>query len=84
MDIKVNITFSLWPYEQSMSVVIPEDRFKDMDKYVDSITSNIKMALLGHVRTHHPTIWHKYSPLEVDLLKTLETKTYTNKENDTN
>jgi hypothetical protein len=75
MEIKVNISFAMWPYEQSMSITIPEDAFKDMDKYVDSITSNLKMALLGHVRAHHPTIWHKYSPFDSELLKTLETKT---------
>ena len=78
MEIKVNINFSMWPYEQSMSVLIPEDKFKDMDKYVDAMTSNLKMALLGHVRLHHPTIWHKYSPFDAQLLSTLETKTTKN------
>lgn len=87
MDIKVNISFSMWPYEQSMSVSISEDNFKDMDKYVDSVTSNLKMALLGHVRLHHPNIWYKYSPFEAELLKkleTIETKTFISKDNDAN
>lgn len=73
MEIKVNISFSMWPYEQSMSVVIPEDAFKDMDKYVDSMTSNLKMALLAHVRKNHPTIWYQYTPFDSDKLTELQT-----------
>jgi len=64
MTIKVNISFQLWPYEQSYTVEIPEDRFKDMDKFVDSITSNLKMSLMSHVRLHHPNMWYKDTPLQ--------------------
>lgn len=72
MNIKVNISFALWPYEQSYTVEIPEDKFKEMDKYVDSITSNLKMAILSHVRLHHPNLWYKYSPLEEQALNELK------------
>lgn len=72
MTIKVNISFELWPYQQSYAVEIPEEKFKEMDKYVDSITSNLKMSLLSHVRTHHPNLWYKYSPLEDQALANLK------------
>lgn len=71
MDLEVTIKYHLWPYTKSISVHIPEDDFKNMDKYVDSITNNLKMDLLTHVRTHHPTIWHKYVPSSLDNLKDL-------------
>lgn len=73
MEIKVNISFSMWPYTQSQEVTIPEEEFKNMDKWVDSITNNIKMNLLTHVRMHHPTLWNKYSPFEGDKLVDLTT-----------
>jgi hypothetical protein len=79
MTIKVNISFELWPYQQSYSVEIPEDKFKEMDKYVDSITSNLKMSLLSHVRVHHPNLWYKYSPLEDQILATLKIENHTHK-----
>lgn len=72
MTIKVNISFQLWPYEQSYTVEIPEDRFKDMDKFVDSITSNLKMSLMSHVRLHHPNMWYKDTPLEPNALTNLQ------------
>lgn len=71
MDIKVSITFSMWPYAQTHEVTIPKEEFKNMDKWVDSITNNIKMNLLTHVRTHHPTIWNQYSPFDPDKLTSL-------------
>lgn len=76
MQIEVSIKYSVWPYEQSLAVAIPEEEFKNMDKWVDSITSNLKMSLLSHVRTHHPDIWYKYTPFEPqkwDDLKVPET-----------
>lgn len=73
MEIKVNISFSMWPYTQSQEVIIPETEFKNMDMWVDSITNNIKMSLLTHVRTHHPTLWNQYSPFEGDKLADLST-----------
>jgi len=72
MNIKVNISFQLWPYEQSYTVEIPEDKFKEMDKYVDSITNNLKMSILSHVRLHHPNLWYKYSPLETESISDLK------------
>lgn len=75
MTIKVNISFALWPYEQSYTVEIPEDKFKDMDKLVDGITSNLKMSILSHVRLHHPNLWYKYSPLEANAVSDLLVKT---------
>ena len=58
----------MWPYTQTHEVTIPEDEFKNMDKWVDSITNNIKMNLLTHVRLHHPALWSKYTPFEGDKL----------------
>lgn len=74
MEIKVNISFSMWPYTQSHEVSIPESEFKNMDTWVDSITNNIKMNLLTHVRTHHPNLWNQYTPHNVDKLADLATK----------
>lgn len=31
MEIKVNITFSMWPYSQTHEVSIPEEEFQNMD-----------------------------------------------------
>lgn len=74
MEIKVNITFSMWPYTQTHEVLIPEEEFKNMDRWVDSITNNLKMNLLTHVRLHHPNLWNKYSPFKEDALEQLKTK----------
>lgn len=71
MNIKVQIQFELWPYTDSLSVQITPEEFKNMDKMVDSITSNIKMRILSHVRTHHPDVWYQYTPLKQDELNKL-------------
>jgi hypothetical protein len=72
MKIKVSIKYELWPYEQELSVTIPQDEFHKMDTYVDSMTSNLKMNLLTHVKNHHPNTWYKNSPLNLDKLKDLQ------------
>jgi len=72
MNIKVSIKFELWPYEQEYSVTIPTEEFDKMDTYVDSITSNLKMSILSHVRAHHPTTWYKNSPLNLEQLNKLK------------
>jgi hypothetical protein len=70
MNIKVQISFDAWPYSETHAVEITPEQFKNMDKTVDSITSNLKMRLLSHVRTHHPDIWYQYTPFnEQDLNK---------------
>lgn len=71
MQIKVQISFDAWPYSESLAVTIVPEDFSSMDKMVDSITNNLKMRLLSHVRTHHPDIWFKYSPFKEDAIEGL-------------
>lgn len=72
MNIKVQIQFDLWPYSEAHTVHITPEEFKNMDKMVDSITSNLKMRLLSHVRTHHPDIWYQYTPFNEKSLNDLK------------
>lgn len=72
MTFKVQVTFDAWPYSESFSVNISPEDFPKMDKMVDSITSNLKMRLLSHVRLHHPDIWYQYSPFTSDDLTQLQ------------
>ncbi len=71
MQIKVEIKYSLWPYEETIAVTIPTDEFDKLDSYVDSITSNLKMQILGRVRKQHPSIWYKDTTLNIEQLKQL-------------
>lgn len=72
MNLKVTINFSLWPYEETMAVSMTPESFQDLDKYVDSLASNIKMRILSHIKTNHPTVWYKNSPLDIDKLNELQ------------
>lgn len=75
MNIKVQIQFDAWPYSETHAVEITADKFKDMDRIVDSIVSNLKMRLLFHVKEHHPDIWYQHTPLKQEDLTKLMVKT---------
>jgi hypothetical protein len=71
MQVKVQIKYELWPYEETMAVTIPAEDFDKLDLYVDSITSNLKMRIMTQVKNHHPNTWYKQSPLNIEQLKEL-------------
>ncbi len=78
VNFKVQISFDAWPYSESFTVNIAPEDFPKMDKMVDSITSNLKMRLLSHVRLHHPDVWYQYTPFDSNELSLLQVPT-TNK-----
>lgn len=72
MNIKVQIQFDAWPYSETHSLEITPDQFRNMDRMVDSITSNLKMRLLTHVKENHPDIWYRDTPLVQSELNKLK------------
>jgi len=71
MQIKVEIKYELWPYEETMAVNIPAESFSNMDTYVDSMVSNLKMRLLTHVKMYHPNTWYPNTTVDLEQLKKL-------------
>lgn len=70
MELKVNISAFDEALHWSINELLTFDSLNasKLDTIVDAVVSNLKLSLLSHIRNNYPQVWHKDSPLQIDLL----------------